>query len=253
MLTQPQVAFVIPTYNHLDYALISAKTALAHTPNSVVMVVDDASPEWSQSIWNSLPQDRLIIHRFPKNDKNLTRSWNWGLSKARELKIPITVATNSDVIFPKNWFQATEKVLLENRADLVGPVTNAPGHRPNQQIASLLTNYKITDDLGYLNQTQNDVFKKYGYEIWPTLINGFCVTALTEKWWSGAFSEEHVFRPDFKMIRNEDELEGRWLAMGRVVAIVPGSFVWHYRGVTRNSTFGAQGKGWFRRSNRKGK
>jgi hypothetical protein len=115
-----------------------------------------------------------------------------------------------------------------------------------------MTSYKITDDPKYLDQVQEEMYSKHGQEIWPSLINGFCMTALTDTWWSGSYSLEHVFRPDFKMIKNEDELEGRWLAIGRTIAIAPGSFVWHYRGVTRNSTWGAQGRGWFRPS-KKGK
>ena len=247
-----QTSIVIPTYNQLDYALKAAQTALANTPNSLVIVVDDASPEWCQSIWNTLPQDRLVIHRFQKNDKNLTRSWNWGLTKSREMRIPTTVVTNSDVLFPKGWHQAVSKILESGSADLVGPITNAPGHRPKQQVASLFPDYRITDDCEYLDATQDKAFKRYGQEIWPSNINGFCMVALTETWWSGSYSLEHVFRPDFKMTRNEDELEGRWSAIGRTIAIAPGSFVWHYRGVTRNSIKGAQGKGWFR-PNRKGK
>ena len=72
------------------------------------------------------------------------------------------------------------------------------------------------------------------------------MVSTTDKWWSGAYSEEAVFNPKHKMTKNEDELQGRWMKLGRVVAVSPGSFVWHYRGVTRNSTKGAQGKGWFR-------
>jgi hypothetical protein len=213
--------------------LKAVQTAIANTPDSLVMVVDDASPEWREDIWQKFPQHRLILHRFPKNDKNLTRSWNWGLSKAKELGIPLTVVTNSDVMFPAGWSRTLSRTLLEGRADLVGPVTNAPGHKPKQQIARIMKGYKITDDLKYLDSVQKFVEVKYPQELWFTTVNGFCMAAKTDTWFSGAFNSECVFNPKHKMTKNEDELEGRWLKMGKTIAICPSSFVWHYRSVTR--------------------
>jgi hypothetical protein len=106
--------------------------------------------------------------------------------------------------------------------------------------------YKVSDDRSYINEVQAIMFMRYGAQVWRTLINGFCMVSTTDKWWSGAYSKEAVFNPKHKMTKNEDELQGRWMKLGRVIAVSPGSFVWHYRGVTRNSTKGAQGKGWFR-------
>ena len=72
------------------------------------------------------------------------------------------------------------------------------------------------------------------------------MVGLTNTWWDCAFSSECVFNPAFKLTRNEDEFQGRAAARGKTVGVAPGSFVWHYRGVTRNSIKGAQGAGWFR-------
>ncbi len=243
-----EAAVIIPTYNHLDYALLSAKTALANTPNSIVMVVDDASPEWDSSIWSCLPQDRLIIHRFPQNDQNLTRSWNWGLQKAKELRIPIAVPANSDLKFPKNWSMKIFQLLRENRADLVGPATNAPGHRQKQQITTLIPDYNLDDSDDYIDQVQEKLMERKDEDFVQTLINGFCMAALTDTWWSGAFDSSCVFNPKNKMMRNEDELIGRWLGMGRKVGYCPYSFVWHYRSVSRAVKTGKQYQGWYRKS-----
>jgi glycosyltransferase involved in cell wall biosynthesis len=229
----PKIAIVIPTYNHLGYALKAVETAIANTPDSLVIVVDDASPEWREEIWQRFPQHRLILHRFPKNDRNLTRSWNWGLLKARQLNIPITVVTNSDVMFPQGWSRTLTKALTEGRADLVGPATNAPGHKPRQQIAKIMKGYKITDNLDYLDSVQKSIESKHANDLFFTTVNGFCMAAKTDTWFSGAYNSECVFNPKHKMIKNEDELQGRWLKMGRVIAVCPSSFVWHYRSVTR--------------------
>ena len=82
--------------------------------------------------------------------------------------------------------------------------------------------------------------------MWNSPINGFCMVGLTNTWWDCAFSSECVFNPAFKLTRNEDEFQGRAASLGKTVGVAPGSFVWHYRGVTRNSIKGAQGTGWFR-------
>ena len=53
----------------------------------------------------------------------------------------------------------------------------------------------------------------------------------------GPRDPHHVFNPGpkFKLIRNEDELQGRWLKAGRRIVVATGSFVYHYRGVTRRA------------------
>ena len=84
----------------------------------------------------------------------------------------------------------------------------------------------------------------------PNRLNGFCMAANTETWWAGAHGKEHVFDPGkkFKLTKNEDELQGRWERLKLPVGIVPGSFVFHYRGVSRKgATRGREGKGHFRK------
>jgi GT2 family glycosyltransferase len=110
-----------------------------------------------------------------------------------------------------------------------------------------MKDYRLSDDLTYLDYVQNRLIKDFRNKVRDGLINGFCMIAKTETWWSGAHSKDFVFNPKFKMTKNEDELQGRWLKMGKKIVICPSSFVWHYRGVTRNSIKGSQGKGWFRR------
>ena len=93
--------------------------------------------------------------------------------------------------------------------------------------------YKITDNLDYLNSVQKAIESKHANDLFFTTVNGFCMAAKTDTWFSGAYNSECVFNPKHKMLKNEDELQGRWLKLGRVIAICPSSFVWHYRSVTR--------------------
>jgi len=133
-------------------------------------------------------------------------------------------------------------VLSRGAAALVGPVTNAPGHRPRQQVKGLVKGYKVSDDQAYIDGVAARLSQDRRLELWsPNRINGFCMAAKTETWWAGAHGAEHVFDPGrkFKLTKNEDELQGRWEKKKIAVGIVPGSFVFHYRGVSR----GAKGTG----------
>ncbi len=233
---------IVPTYNQMEYAEISVRSALRSRPDCLVMLVDDGSPTWNPEQWLPFPRDRLLTHRFPKNDRNLTRSWNWGLAEARRLKIPFAVATNSDVKFPLLWWEALELALTRGTVSLAGPVTNAPGHRPRQQVRGLVKGYEVRDDEAYLDRVARRLHDDRKHEAWkPQRINGFCMAAKTETWWELAHGPDHVFDPGkkFKLTKNEDEFQGRMIRRGVVGGIVPGSFVFHYRGVSR----GAKGAG----------
>lgn len=233
---------IIPTYNQMKYAEIAVRSALRATPDCLVMLVDDGSPEWNPKQWEQFPRDRLLTHRFEKNDKNLTRSWNWGLREARRLQIPYAVPTNSDVKFPLLWWEALELALNRGIVSLVGPVTNAPGHRPRQQVKGLVKGYAVSDDDAYLDRVSRRLHDDRKHEVrQPEKINGFCMAGKTQTWWAFAHGPDHVFDPGkkFKLTKNEDELQGRMSKRGAVCGIVPGSFVFHYRGVSR----GARGVG----------
>lgn len=151
------------------------------------------------------------------------------------------MAGNSDLKFPPGWFTAIDAALA-NGAHLVGPVTNAPGHKPKQHVARALSGYKLSDVDAALATVQSRVEATHKQATWPGTINGFCMVARTDVWWSGAFDSDHVFNPKFKMTRNEDELQGRWLKVGRKIVIVPGSFVYHYRSVSRGKRAKRPGK-----------
>jgi GT2 family glycosyltransferase len=241
------VAVIVPTYGQFGYAAAAVESAYAHTPGCRVFLLDDHSPGWKSS-WLADLKERfpdIRSHHFGKNG-GLTRSWNEGLRWAREFGCAYTVVSNSDVLFTPGWFEPLVWA-LDNGADLVGPMTNAPGHQPKQQVTRQLPDYELTDHPDKLRQTAERLAAKNPKIFTPLRVNGFCMIAKTVTWWEGAFDESNVFNPKFKLTRNEDELQGRWKKAGRVTAVVPGSFVFHYRGVTRKgATKGREGQGWFR-------
>jgi GT2 family glycosyltransferase len=52
-------------------------------------------------------------------------------------------------------------------------------------------------------------------------------------WLDYSYDAEHVFNPAHRMTENEVELQIRWASHGLRRAVVPSSFVFHYRGVSR--------------------
>jgi len=118
-------------------------------------------------------------------------------------------------------------------------------------VRGLVKGYKVDDDQSYLDKIAARLSVDRRLELWsPQRINGFCMAAKTETWWLGAHTKEFVFDSGrkFKLTKNEDELQGRWEKKGIAVGIVPGSFVFHYRGVSRKGAVkGREGKGHFRK------
>lgn len=239
-----KLCVVVPTHGHLDYARRAVASLLAAAPpDALAVVVDDASTDWSFDGWPG----GVALHRFKKQG-GLTRSWNYGLRVARDRGAEYACVTNSDVVFTAGWFEPVAWA-LDHGADLAGPLTNAPGHQPKQQVTRHLPDFKATDDQAYLDGVARRLAAKNAGLLTPLRVNGFCMTAKTATWWRGAHDAASVFDPKHKMTRNEDELQGRWKRLGLVSALVPASFVFHYRGVTRKgATRGREGQGWYRRA-----
>lgn len=240
------LAVILPTRSQFGYARAAVRSLLEHTPGVALRValVDDASPDWKKN-GRDWPAE-VVAYRFAKRD-GLTRSWNRGLELARGWRARYTVCTNSDVLFTPGWYDALAGVLGDGSLDLAGPLTNAPGHRHQQQVARYLPDYEPSDQEAALARTARRLRKLGLPPVREGLINGFFLMARTETWWDRPHRSGLVFNPERKLTGNEDELEGRWLKDGRKVGIAMHAFVFHYRGVSRShGQRGRPGRGWFR-------
>lgn len=248
------IAFINPIYNAFAYARRAALSFFKYTPeslNPVCLNVDDCSPLYDQQDWDfwhaDLNRDRCVHQHF-ENNNGLTRSWNWGLRKARELGCKYAIAGNSDIVFTEGWY---EGLLwhLDRGTRLVGPVTNAPGwsdkNSQRQNVKNYYPNYRVSDDPTYL-QTVARHLKEHRPigELYEAQINGFFTVSTLEFWWAGAFDTKNVFDPKYKLTGNEDELERRWTRQGWRIGFVPSSFIFHYRAVSRGDK--AKHTGWKR-------
>lgn len=238
-----KIGVVIPTYNQFEYAKIAVESCLKNTANVLVVLVDDGSPEWNQDMWEKYPKNKLLLYRFPKNDKNLTRSWNKGIELCLDYKCQIVVAGNSDLKFPPNWTKGLLEV-LDAGAGAVGPTTNAPGHRSRQNVKNYYPNYKVKDSDAHIAKVSEYLIAHHHDHTEKGPLNGFCIAAKAETWIAGAHTYPTAyFNPKYKMTKNEDELMGRWKKLGFTSAIACSSFVFHYRGVTRHPSGRNAGSG----------
>lgn len=261
-LAQAEIAFILPLHNKFAYGRRAALTFLKYTSRPcLIIAVDDASPYYPKQDWDAwkapaknpdgsqdgigIPENRLIFKHFGENG-GLTRSWNWALTKAKELEIPYTICGNSDVLFTPGWEHALIHQ-LHHGYKLVGPVTNAPGptNHGKQQVANYFPGYQVSDDPKHLATVAEYLRQHYPPNVVHAVnINGFFMMARTDDWWAGAYDSEHVFNPAMKMTRNEDELQGRWHKKKWRTGFAPGSFVFHYRAVSRGDKY--KHHGWLR-------
>ncbi len=260
----PRYFVIVPTYGHFDYAARCVRSALDAEPDAFCLVVDDASPDWGTAGEGMMRRfasdypDRVVAAAFAANG-GLTRSWNHGLAAARACGADRGVCGNSDLLFTRNSLHAMAAAIETDQADLVGPVSNAPGKTcPDvQAVSAYLSDYEPSDAPGDLANTASRLHRSHaGACLVVPAVNGFCMMAKVGTWWRGAYDDDHVFRPrnDFTskgqrnptplMTLNEDELQGRWRKMGLRSGVVPASFVFHFRAVTRGDRYKA-GQ-WFR-------
>jgi GT2 family glycosyltransferase len=244
------MAFVLPTYRDYSYAQRAARTFFDYTKNPFLIVIDDAFPACpfrdSHQVWfEGMPLDRIYVLCRDEN-RGLTASWNDGLEIAQQIGAEFAIAGNSDVVFTPNWSDGIVRAIDEG-FDLVGPITNAPGHlnEGKQDVRKYVPGYELTDESAYLTSVAAYVRAHYGdMPAVASRINGFFMFARTERWWSGSFDSHHVFNPANRMIHNERELQERWRKDGTKTGFSRSSFIFHYRSVTRGHRF--RTKGWFR-------
>jgi GT2 family glycosyltransferase len=119
-------------------------------------------------------------------------------------------------------------------ADFAGPVTNAPGHCPHQNVVNWLPDYELSDAERSLTATAARLSMAFAGVVEPAAkLNGFCIAARTSAFWQYAFDRKSAFDPAIRLAGNEDAFFRRAQGRGARLAVLPSSFVFHYRSVTR--------------------
>ena len=255
----PSICVIVPVYGQLAYARRTLASLFAKSPWATAVVVDDASPDWNTDWLKGFDPAKIKVYRYPKNG-GLTRSWNAGFQLAKAFNPQYIVAGNADILFTAGWWRALLAAMAQGY-DLVGPISNAPGvtaPRKSQHVSTYVSDYRVTDDPAYLDQVAARAYSTYvtSARVVEAPINGFFMMAETATWRKYSYSPELIFPPLITrmpsgrknrtplMTGQEDFLCARIRAAGGRTAIVPGSFIWHYRSVSRGTKF-VKGD-WFR-------
>jgi glycosyltransferase involved in cell wall biosynthesis len=260
-----QIAYILPTHGHFDYArrclesLLDSSNARASV---AVVVVDDASPDWSDD-WctEDLPfGSKVIRYRFDKQG-GLTRSWNAGfLLTLDKLSPDYVVAGNSDILVPRDWQNSMIGAL--KTCMFTGPTTNRPGATIDnlQDIRNWYPDYVESDSFGQIQAVRDILESKYGSNVErPSPINGFFMCGQSQTWLDYAHDAHNVFPPSIDtmpsgrpnptplMTGQEDWLNAKVKASSKWNGVALGSFVFHYRSVSRGEKYAKQ-TGFFRRA-----
>jgi len=247
-----KIAVIVPTYGQFPYARRTIISLFQHSSESVAAIlVDDCSPNYHEFNWKSLdsrvPAGKFHRQHFSRQS-GLTRSWNWGLRRARDLGADYVVTGNSDILFTAGWEAGLLHAVDKQGFGLVGPVSNAPGSTcPHiQDVAMHYPSYHLTDNTEYLRKVADHLRNHKVNKVKETNINGFFMLAKTSVWWENSFDKYNVFNPGvkFRMVGNEDELQTRWRRKGIKFGVVLSSFIFHYRSVTRGN--GSKRGRWYR-------
>lgn len=247
-MSDRRICYILPSFSHFNYVWACVDSYFNYaSPSDVCLLVDDASPDWDQRDVSARTagNNRLLVMRFEKNG-GLTRSWNAALEAAKELGFTYIVCGNSDVLFSRDW----EKPLLhwlDRGYSLVGPVSNAPGvtAADRQQVDQYLSDFSLSDSPAEIDKVATLLARDHFHTIAAGPLNGFFMMAKTAEWFKGAFDRRHVFRPVNErapsgrfnptplMTCNEDELQSRWSKLAMRSCICAGSYIFHYRAVSR--------------------
>lgn len=236
---------VVPVHSHWDYAVRTVESLYRAADASYFdssgevdcVVYDDGSPDYDLA-WERklLAVDRRVSFVRYTDNRGMTRSWNAGLNLARAGGYYSCCLTNSDVLFTPGW-DAHLRAAVNGDYALAGPVSNAPGHTTkHQDVAKYLPAYELADDWDALKATAAALAAR-GLSPVQARVNGFCMMTRTELAWANRFDKYHVLDPKCPMAGNEDRLQDRWEKAGLKFCVVPSSFVFHYRSVTRGDRF----------------
>jgi GT2 family glycosyltransferase len=235
-LSDGRTLVIFPSFGHFNYVFRAVSSLVSVDPGAVCrpdyVIVDDASEEWNEVAWELFPDPTCWKVHFDTRG-GLTRSWNHGLWLARKGGYRYVVCANTDILFGDRWLDPLVDALNCGCA-LVGPVTNAPGHCVWQNVRPFLelNHVQLDDSPEGINEVSHHLQSKRVHPI-ECPLNGFCLAATTETWWSGAFNDRSVFNPAFPLQHNEVELQQRWRSIGLSSSMVPRSYVFHYRSVSR--------------------
>lgn len=119
--TAPRVLVVTPTYNERDNLPVLVEQVLARGPNFSILVVDDASPDGTGAVADTLaaahPGRIHVMHRTGK--RGLGRSYVDALSQAITMDVDVVCQMDADFSHDPQYLPDLVRGITEGSFDLV--------------------------------------------------------------------------------------------------------------------------------------
>lgn len=257
-----RIGYVMPVKGHVEYARAAIESLVAGSDGAIltVYVVEDGktpSPDWLPQVGYPHSVDYVALG----DDLGPTAAWNHGLSRAI-VRNDFVVMGNDDVLAPKGWWKDLFYACDTRVLDFVGPLSNSPGTTNGQQhVTHYLPDYTLQDDVGAIDQVQGRLQADHHHKFRVGAANGFFIAALSKRWRAVAYDAERgqIFpaeihrmpsgrvNPTPLVTGQEDWLHQHARMLDFRMGISPGTFVFHYRSVTRGTRYCVDGQLWCRR------
>ena len=226
-MNKKKISIVVCAFNELEYTIESLNSLIDNTINNndfsyKFSLYDDCSTDNTKDYIKSNFK-QIFYHRENQN-KGFNNLCN--VAYKQNTDSDYLLILNNDLKFSKDWANHLLNEMIKEGALAAGPITNAPGHQPKQNIINFVNSYKLSDDQNEINEVAKSLIHKKSIRV--SYLNGFCM-AFNMNWLRS------LDKPVFKYEDPNFGLETFFFKKNNPEPkplVVPSSFVFHYKQVT---------------------
>jgi len=237
------IAHFITTQNYAEYARLACRTFQAYTPEDVELhLVDDHSTDVDAiALCDELEASgRWRVWRHRDEARGLTHGWNEALQYCLDADLDFVGIHNNDIAIGPNFHEALMRTFkIDPDLGITGPLTNNPGHQPQQGILreegpspmfgrlsiDEVSDYMVVNGLCYWLRNWCQVKQNWLHYLPYT--NGFCYMLRGQ-----VVKDIGLFDARNRNVGNEDEYQARMVEAGWKSGCSLETFTWHAKRVT---------------------
>lgn len=247
MFRSPDVMIGMTHHNHDVYTDIALKSLFGSTKDPLMVFVMDDGSDVPYKVKIEAPRGSTIAVVRNPEPQGCLAVWNDIVTRWASMRDgpDYLLITNNDVVFARGALEAM-KWCFEEEADcgIVGPITNAPGHVPQQGTG------EPREEVGsFLSRASGASPESFPV----TFVNGFCFMLRRDRLVSDDIEKRrrplktwalpkrvvtNTFRPEIPGEKNyggEDTYQDRMREAGYSAYIACGAYVYHFKDVSMES------------------